>query len=233
MKGRSRRDNILNCVKMEHRKHAPEPGTCCFDLDDIPDKPSELQSTEAGLWNDGLLRSKSSENFHRAAQLPPSTQPSEPSSIEQALEDDMSKTTFRIRTTAPRINLMKSQKGATHADGRLADVFSNFDAFIRRMIDQGEEVNSEAELYLKLLSEYLEEDQETIRKYTKIEIRANTTNLSLQGFGNALTQLVELKLNDSVIASMRDIGTSFKSVRVLWLSRCGLRDLAGTFTSHS
>jgi hypothetical protein len=213
---------------MEQRTHKPEPGSCCYDLDDIPDKPAALQDTEVALWGDSLLRSKSSEHLGRPAQLPASTQPSEPSSIEQARDEEATKTTFRIRTTAPRINLIKSEGKAETADGRLADIFSNFEAFIRRMIDKGEDVDSETELYLKLLSEYLDEDPETIQKYTKIEICANTTNQSLQGFGNALTQLVELKLNDSIIRSVRDIGTSFKSVRVLWLSRCGLQDLAGT-----
>ena len=36
-----------------------------------------------------------------------------------------------------------------------------------------------------------------------------------------------LKLNDSVIPSFRDIGTSFKNVQVLYLGRCELKEVQG------
>lgn len=34
-------------------------------------------------------------------------------------------------------------------------------------------------------------------------------------------------MNDSIIKCFRDIGTSFKNVRVLWLSRCELKEVQG------
>jgi Leucine-rich repeat (LRR) protein len=36
-----------------------------------------------------------------------------------------------------------------------------------------------------------------------------------------------LKLNDSIIPSFRDIGTSFKNVRFLHIGRCELKDVQG------
>ena len=36
-----------------------------------------------------------------------------------------------------------------------------------------------------------------------------------------------LKLNDSVINCFRDIGTSFKNVRVLHIARCEIREVQG------
>lgn len=36
-----------------------------------------------------------------------------------------------------------------------------------------------------------------------------------------------LHLSSSIVPSIRDIGTSFKRLKVLWISRCGLKDLGG------
>ena len=45
--------------------------------------------------------------------------------------------------------------------------------------------------------------------------------------GERLPNLRELKLSGSRIESIRNLGTSLPNVQVLWVSRCGLRDLAG------
>jgi len=42
-----------------------------------------------------------------------------------------------------------------------------------------------------------------------------------------LSSLEFLKLSDSIISSFRDIGTSFKNVRVLHLGRCELTEVQG------
>jgi Leucine-rich repeat (LRR) protein len=39
--------------------------------------------------------------------------------------------------------------------------------------------------------------------------------------------LLELKLNDSIIKSARDLGTSFTNVRILHISRCEMTELSG------
>jgi Leucine-rich repeat (LRR) protein len=36
-----------------------------------------------------------------------------------------------------------------------------------------------------------------------------------------------LRLSDSIIKCFRDIGTSFRNVRVLWLARCELKEVQG------
>ena len=36
-----------------------------------------------------------------------------------------------------------------------------------------------------------------------------------------------LKLSDSIIQCFRDLGTGFKNVRMLWLSRCELKEVQG------
>jgi Leucine-rich repeat (LRR) protein len=42
-----------------------------------------------------------------------------------------------------------------------------------------------------------------------------------------LSSLEYLKLNDSIISTFRDIGTSFKNVRVLHIGRCELKEVQG------
>ena len=61
----------------------------------------------------------------------------------------------------------------------------------------------------------------------KIELRVDTRYHNLQVTGEILQSLEWLKLNDSVIPSFRDIGTSFKNVQILYLGRCELKEVQG------
>ena len=45
--------------------------------------------------------------------------------------------------------------------------------------------------------------------------------------GTMVRNLKHLKLSNSIIATVRDLGTSLENLRVLWLSRCCLCDLDG------
>lgn len=61
----------------------------------------------------------------------------------------------------------------------------------------------------------------------KLELRVDTTCHSLQITGEILPSLEYLKLNDSIVRSFRDLGTSFKNVRVLHIARCELKEVQG------
>ena len=61
----------------------------------------------------------------------------------------------------------------------------------------------------------------------KLELRVDTTCHSLQVTGEILPSLEYLKLNDSIVRCFRDIGTSFKNVRVLHIARCELTEVQG------
>jgi len=61
----------------------------------------------------------------------------------------------------------------------------------------------------------------------KIELRVDTSCHNLQVTGEILTSLEYLKLNDSVIRCFRDIGTSFKNVKVLHIARCEISEVQG------
>ena len=61
----------------------------------------------------------------------------------------------------------------------------------------------------------------------KLELRVDTGCHNLQVTGEILSSLQYLKLNDSIIRCFRDVGTSFKNVRVLHISRCDLKEVQG------
>lgn len=75
------------------------------------------------------------------------------------------------------------------------------------------------------LSQHLDVRPEELARLTKIELRVDTTCHNLQATGEILCSLEFLRMNDSVIKCFRDIGTSFKFVRILMLARCELKEV--------
>lgn len=57
----------------------------------------------------------------------------------------------------------------------------------------------------------------------------NTRTASISHLGAKLPSLAELNLSSSILgsASLRDLGTGFCVLRVLWVARCGLTALDG------
>ncbi|XP_077177470.1 leucine-rich repeat-containing protein 56 isoform X2 [Paroedura picta] len=66
-----------------------------------------------------------------------------------------------------------------------------------------------------------------LRQVRALEMRVDTRENSLGNFGVYLPNLKQLKLNNSVLTSVRDLGTALSHLQVLWMARCGLSDLDG------
>ena len=94
-------------------------------------------------------------------------------------------------------------------------------------IIEREEVEDVIDLNEKFLSLALGVDTNDLAIMTKIELRVDSRHHNLQVTGEIMPQLDLLKLNDSVISCFRDIGTSFKNVRVLHIARCEIREVQG------
>ncbi|KAI7811754.1 putative leucine-rich repeat-containing protein 56 [Triplophysa rosa] len=75
---------------------------------------------------------------------------------------------------------------------------------------------------LKILS-----GSDNLEEVTSLEMCVDTRQNSLNDIGVHLPKLKELKMSNSLILSVRDLGTSFSHLQVLWLPRCGLTDLEG------
>ncbi|CAN9499464.1 unnamed protein product [Ophioblennius macclurei] len=96
-----------------------------------------------------------------------------------------------------------------------------------------EEAEAEADLHLS--PERLESlcGTRDLSRVTFLEVCVDTRSNSLGNFGAYMPRLVQLKLNNSSMVSVRDLGTTISHLQVLWMSRCSLPDLDGisNFTS--
>ncbi|XP_040529077.1 leucine-rich repeat-containing protein 56 isoform X6 [Gallus gallus] len=66
-----------------------------------------------------------------------------------------------------------------------------------------------------------------LQQVKALEMRVDTRERSLGNFGAYLPNLRELKLNNSLLESVRDLGTTLSHLHVLWMACCGLLDLDG------
>eukprot|EP00898_Chlorokybus_atmophyticus_P006077 jgi/Chlat1/6470/Chrsp45S05969 len=69
--------------------------------------------------------------------------------------------------------------------------------------------------------------EEDLTQVCQLELVADTTEASLSAIGENLSNLKRMKLSGSSIESVRHLGTALRNLQVLWLARCGLRDLEG------
>mmetsp|Transcript_84555 Transcript_84555/g.237739 ORF Transcript_84555/g.237739 Transcript_84555/m.237739 type:complete len:642 (-) Transcript_84555:43-1968(-) len=61
----------------------------------------------------------------------------------------------------------------------------------------------------------------------RLEIQVDSAKQSLEPLGEHLRNLRHLKLTESSVLCIRDLGTSLRNLEVLWISRCGLQDVGG------
>ncbi|XP_010155031.1 PREDICTED: leucine-rich repeat-containing protein 56 [Eurypyga helias] len=85
-----------------------------------------------------------------------------------------------------------------------------------------------------LLDEYLSPRKlkvltgaDDLQRVKALEMQVDTRENSLGNFGAYLPNLRELKLNNSLLVSVRDLGTTLSHLRILWMACCGLSDLDG------
>ena len=102
-------------------------------------------------------------------------------------------------------------------------------AYENKYIDilENSEIENDMEINEKMLEISLGMNKEELMKLKKIEIKVDTTNTHMQFVGEMLQSLTLLKLNDSVIPSWRDLGTSFRNIQILYLNRWEMKTLAG------
>jgi len=106
------------------------------------------------------------------------------------------------------------------------NAFDNMQEKLFEIIDT-EDVADVVDLNQKFLAQSFGVPEDELAALPKIELRVDTRCHSLQVTGEILSSLEFLKLNDSIIGSFRDIGTSFKNVRVLNIARCELKEVQG------
>lgn len=88
----------------------------------------------------------------------------------------------------------------------------------------GQELDTDSETaYLQQLA-----GVDRLEDATTLQLVVNTAaGGSIAHLGSTLPNLLELNLNGSALDSLRDLGTGFRLLQVLWVSRCGLTALDG------
>jgi hypothetical protein len=77
------------------------------------------------------------------------------------------------------------------------------------------------------LAKYLKLNIAEIQNLRKLNIKINGSYGLLNQFGQRLINLKFLKLNDSFIQSIDDLGSNFKNLKILQINNCKLKDLSG------
>ncbi|XP_075043913.1 leucine-rich repeat-containing protein 56 isoform X2 [Mixophyes fleayi] len=72
-----------------------------------------------------------------------------------------------------------------------------------------------------------------LQEVKTLQMCVDTREHTLGNFGTYMPNLRQLKLNNSVILSLRDLGTSLSHLQVLWMARSGLTDLDGITSFYS
>lgn len=122
-----------------------------------------------------------------------------------------------------------------HKDNVKENIFKNYSNLMKQIvINQNENfLNGTINIVDYILAKYLNIDVNEVKKIEKISIKINGDYGLLNQFGERLPQLLSLKLNNSFIQSVTDIGTNFKLLRVLQLNNCLLSDLSGLICFES
>ena len=76
-------------------------------------------------------------------------------------------------------------------------------------------------------------ENENLDQVTTLQMVVDTTENSLGNFGNYLPNLTELDLSNSVLTSVRDLGSSLAKLEIMWLTKCQLVDLDGLSTFYN
>lgn len=70
-------------------------------------------------------------------------------------------------------------------------------------------------------------ERQDLDEVLHLEIQVDSAVQSVELLGRQLCNLRSLKLTDSSILTLRDLGTCLQQLEVLWMSRCGLQDISG------
>ena len=108
-------------------------------------------------------------------------------------------------------------------------ILKNFSSFMRQIVENENEkfLNGDINLIDYVLSKYLQIDIKSLKTMNKLSIKINGSYGLLNQFGQRLTNLIYLKLNNSFIPSINDLGTNFSNLKIIQMNDCKLKDLGG------
>ena len=108
-------------------------------------------------------------------------------------------------------------------------ILKNFSNFMRQIVENenGKFLTGDVNLIDYVLSKYLKIDIKELKILNKLSIKINGSYGLLNQFGQRLTNLIYLKVNNSFIQGINDLGTNFKNLKIIQINNCKLKDLGG------
>ena len=108
-------------------------------------------------------------------------------------------------------------------------ILKNFSNFMHQIVENENDkfLNGDINLIDYVLSKYLKININDLKTLNKLSIKVCGSYGLLNQFGQRLSQLIYLKLNNSFIQNINDLGTNFNNLRILQMNDCKLKDLSG------
>ena len=131
--------------------------------------------------------------------------------------------------TASIIIDSKSNEDLSENDPENDTILRNFSNFMRQIVENENDkfLTGDTNLIDYVLSKYLKIDIPSLQNLNKLSIKINGSYGLLNQFGQRLANLIYLKLNNSLIQGINDLGTNFKNLKIIQMNNCKLNDLGG------
>ena len=123
----------------------------------------------------------------------------------------------------------KSNEDLSENDPGNDTILRNFSNFMRQIVENENDkfLTGDTNLIDYVLSKYLKIDIPSLQNLNKLSIKINGSYGLLNQFGQRLANLIYLKLNNSLIQGINDLGTNFKNLKIIQMNNCKLKDLGG------
>ena len=137
--------------------------------------------------------------------------------------------------TASIIIDSKSNEDLSENDPGNDTILRNFSNFMRQIVENENDkfLTGDTNLIDYVLSKYLKIDIPSLQNLNKLSIKINGSYGLLNQFGQRLANLIYLKLNNSLIQGINDLGTNFKNLKIIQMNNCKLKDLGGIFEAKN
>lgn len=113
-------------------------------------------------------------------------------------------------------------------------ISQDIDIYLREIIDKNDSkfLSGEENLFEFLIAKYLNIENEKIPEQEsitlKIDLQLDDYNF-LNEFGIKMPKLIKLNLENSIIKTISNIGTSFKNLKYLNVNNCQIEEIEGKF----
>ena len=133
------------------------------------------------------------------------------------------------RPQTPIVRISDYVKSKSEQSQNKDYILKNFSNFMKEVIEKENKpfLNGDKSIIQYILSKYLNIPENDLLSLTKLSILINNDYGLLNQFATYLPSLKILKLNNSNILSINNIGTNFTNILCLQMKNCHLKDING------